>query len=76
MTYFIYLINVTEPKYAVDHKRHQHKLYLHPVPEHLRSLGVKACWDRGRRGALRFGYKDAARKVAKQVGGIVEEVSI
>lgn len=73
MPYVIYQKLVTEAKYSIDGKRHIHKLYLYPIPDNLRDLGIKACWNRGKKGALRFYYKNHAQEIANKVDGILEE---
>ena len=71
--YVITIEQVTEARHAIDGKRHKHKLYLYPIPDKLRDLGFTACWDRGKKGALRFCRLSYARKIARRVGGKVEE---
>ena len=71
--YVITQIQITEAKHAIDGKRHKHKLYLYPIPDSLRDLGFTGCWDRGKRGALRFKSKRQAQIKARKVGGKVEE---
>lgn len=71
--YVITQIQITEAKHAIDGKRHKHKLYLYPIPDTLRDLGITSCWDRGKSGALRFYSRGQAQVTARKVGGKVEE---
>ena len=71
--YVITQMQITEARHSIDGKRHKHKLYLYPIPDKLRDLGITSCWDRGKSGALRFYYKGHARQIAEKVGGKVEE---
>ena len=71
--YVIYQMQITEAKYAIDGKRHKHKRYLYPIPATLRDLNVTSCWSRGKKGALRFNSRGHAQKIARKVGGKVEE---
>lgn len=73
MFYRIYQVFITEAKRSVDGKKHRHKLYLYPTPKTLKDLGIRACWDRGKKGACVFYNKKLAQTIAKQLGGKVEE---
>lgn len=74
MYYLIYQVSITEAKHSIDGKKHRHKLYLYPIPKHLRDLGIRACWKRGKKGACIFYGKKLAQEIAKQVGGKLEAV--
>lgn len=71
--YVITQMHITEARHSIDGKRHKHKLYLYPIPETLRDLNVTSCWSRGKRGALRYDSRRQAQKIARKVGGQVEE---
>lgn len=71
--YVITQMQITEPRHSIDGKRHKHKLYLYPIPDTLRDLNIMSCWSRGKRGALRYDSRRQAQKIARKVGGQVEE---
>lgn len=71
--YVITQMQITEARHSIDGKRHKHKLYLYPIPETLRDLNITSCWSRGKKGALRYDSRRQAQKIARKVGGQVEE---
>ena len=71
--YVITQMQITEARHSIDGKRHNHKLYLYPIPETLRDLNITSCWSRGKKGALRYDSRRQAQKIARKVGGQVEE---
>lgn len=71
--YVISQIQITEARHSIDGMRHKHKLYLYPIPDKLRDLGITSCWSRGKRGAIRFDSKRQAQIKARKLGGQVEE---
>ena len=72
--YILKKVIVTEPSKSVDGKRHQTTNYFKGVDE-ICGFGCSV-WGTGRKGAVTYPTKAAARKFAKRFGAEVVEITI